>query len=440
MTEEWRRRDVAHLWHPYTEITSFEGSAFPIIERAEGVYLYELGGRPLLDGISSWWCVNLGHNHPRLVGAIREQAGALQHCILAGMSHPKAIELAERLARLAPSDLNHAYFACDGSSAVESALKMAVQYRVNIGQKGRTRFIGLADGYHGDTLGAMAVGFVETFHGDFRDILTPAFQACSPHCAACPCSRAPGSCDVECFESMEQLVREHHREVTAVVLEPLCQGAGGMRIYPADYLRRLRRLCDEHDLLLIADEIAVGFGRTGRMFACETADIAPDIMTLGKGMTGGYLPMSVAMVSDRIYDTFRSDGGRSRTFYDGHTFCGNPITSALALAALDIYGQADFLPSLPPKERQLAEGMAALKRAAPDSTVLTLGLIGVLELSDSDGGSDRAHRIAGCALDLGLFIRPLGPAVYLWPPLTSTADELGEMLSLLKSAGERTPA
>jgi len=311
---------------------------------------------------------------------------------------------------------------------------MAVQYRVNIGQPEKNRFIGLAEGYHGDTFGAMGVGFVETFHKDFEAILTPAYQAVSPHCADCPYGKTRQTCDVECFDSMAQLLRDHHDEVTAVILEPLCQAAGGMRIYPEEYLHRTRALCDEMDVLLIADEIAVGFGRTGAMFACKRAGIVPDIMTLGKGMTGGYLPMSAAMVSDRIYDTFRADGKRARTFYDGHTFCGNPITSAVALAALETYEAENIPASLAPKIEQLAEGMDRLKAFAPNSTVLTLGLIGVLELSEQDGGSARAKRVGQRALDVGLFIRPLGPAVYLWPPLTTTSEELQTMLELLQRA------
>jgi len=438
MSGDLRKRDVRHLWHPYTEITGFEAMDFPIIERAEGVYLFDTEGRRFLDGIASWWCVNLGHSHPRLVAALREQAGMLQHAILGGMSHPRAIELAERLAAITPAGLEHAYFACDGSSAVESALKMAIQYRANIGETGRTRFIGLADGYHGDSLGAMGVGFVEAFHGDFRDAVVPAFQAASPHCAVCACGQRAGECDVECFASMEEVVEKHHREVTAVVVEPLCQGAAGIRIYPEEYLRRLRRLCDARDLLLIADEIAVGFGRTGSLFACERAGIVPDILTLGKGMTGGLLPMSVAMSTERIYDSFRRDGDRVRTFYDGHTFCGNPVTAAVALAALDVYEEDDVVAACAPRIAQLGAGIRAVGERLPNSTVLTLGLIGVVEVHEDDGGAARAAAIGRRAMELGLFMRPLGPAVYLWPPLVSTEAELGEMLALLDQAVAET--
>ncbi|MBN1257421.1 MAG: adenosylmethionine--8-amino-7-oxononanoate transaminase [Planctomycetes bacterium] len=434
MINDLHLRDRKHLWHPYTEITAFEGAQFPIIERADGVYLYEVGGRKLLDGISSWWCVNLGHNHPRLVGAIWEQAAKLQHSILGGMSHPSAIRLAEQLAEIAPGELTHVYYAGDGSSATEAALKIAIQYWKNLDVAGRTRFISLEDGYHGDTLGAVGVGYVEQFHKDFTELLPPATRAPSPHCADCPCGKVAGECEVDCFTGMEELIRKYHRVTAAIIVEPLCQGAAGIRIYPEEYLRRLRRLCDEFDLLLIADEIAVGFGRTGKMFACERAGLVPDMMTIGKGLTGGYLPMSAVMLTDKIYNTFRRDGERIRTFYHGHTFCGNPITSELASAAISVYQDEDIINNSQPRSKQLEAALRRLAEPLQNSTVLTLGMIGVIELSPADGGSARATRIAAKALEAGLFIRPLGPAVYLWPPLTITESELDDMLAILKDA------
>ena len=434
-----RERDIRHLWHPYTDITSFERQdAYTLIERAEGVTLYEAGGRPLLDGISSWWCVNLGHGHPRLVEAIQRQAERLQHCILGGISHPGAVELAERLARLTPGDLNHAFFCGDGASACEAALKIALQYWVNVGETERTEFICLADGYHGDTLGAMSVGFVEAFHKPFAGVVKPAHRAPSPHCNRCPFGKQPETCAIECFDPMEQLIREHHRRTAAVIVEPLCQGAAGVRIYPDPYLRKLRRLCDEYGLLLICDEIAVGFGRTGSMFASERAAIAPDIMTLGKGLTGGYLPMSAAMVTSRIHDSFRRRDGQARTFFHGHTFCGNPITSACALAALDVYEEDRIIERLPPRIAQLREGMTAPAATLDGAKVRTLGMIGALELSEQSGGAARAQEIARQANQLGLFIRPLGASVYLWPPLVVSEEELVQMLSILKQAVFKT--
>ena len=438
MRDRLRQLDIEHIWHPYTDVTAFEKLDFPIIDRAEGAWLYDMDGRAMLDGISSWWCVNLGHGHPRLVEAIREQASRLQHTLLGGASHPKAIDMAARLAEIAPDGLDHSMFAADGSCAVEAALKMSLQYWRIVGKPERTNFICLTDGYHGDTLGAIGVGYVPTFHDNFESAVHKAHAACSPHCAECPCGLRPDTCDVECFESMRKLIADIHGQTAAVIVEPLCQAAGGMRIYPEEYLRRLRRECDDHGLLLIADEIAVGFGRTGAMFACQRAGISPDIITIGKGLTGGYLPMSATLVTDRIYDSFRSDDGQTRTLYHGVTFCGNPITSAVALAALDVYAEEKIVESMSPRIEQLDTGMRRIGALLSDSFVQSLGMIAKAHLNDAAGGSERAGRIAQRARELGLFIRHLGSVVYLWPPLTCTNDELARMLEILETAADRT--
>ncbi len=443
MAETLRDLDIKYLWHPCTDINKLEQVAFPIIERAQGVYLYETGGRPLLDGIASWWCVNLGHSHPRLIEAIQKQAPQLQHAILGGMSHPNAIRLAERLAQITPGNLQHSFFCSDGASAVEAALKISVQYWANTGEKGRYRFIGLEEGYHGDTLGVMGVGYVEAFHRDYQNVVRPAYHARSPHCLDCPYGKTPDSCGIECFDSMEDIIHEHHREVAAVVVEPLCQAAAGIRIYPEAYLQRLRRLCDKYNLLLIADEIAVGFGRTGVMFACEKAGIVPDIMTVGKGITGGYLPLSAAVVNDRIYQSFRNkEDKRDNTFQHSHTFGGNPIITGLALAALDVYRDEKVLEQCQPRITQLAAGMAGISALLKGSKWRALGMMGVVEIAD-DIADDKAIPGAGASLaativrkcyELGLFLRPRGRAIYLWPPLTVTETELGQMISIIMQA------
>lgn len=440
MDNDFRQRDIRHLWHPCTDINAFEKTQFPVIERASGVYLYEVGGRALLDGIASWWCVNLGHGHPKLIKAIQDQASQLQHAILGGMSHPNAIALAERLAEITPGELSHSFFCSDGASAVESALKIAVQYWANNGQENRTRFVGLEDGYHGDTLGAMGIGYIDAFHRDYRDMVRPAYRALSPHCAQCPCEKEPESCGIECFSSMEEIIEEHHKEIAAVIVEPLCQGAAGVHIYPETYLRRLRRLCDDYNLILIADEIAVGFGRTGSMFACERAGIAPDIMTVGKGLTGGYMPLSAVIATSRIYDSFRNkeNDSRDNTFNHSHTFGGNPIITALALAAIKVYEEEGVLEKCRPRISQLAEGMGGLGNNLKKSKVRAMGMMGVVEVNDASGGAERAARIGQRAYQLGLFLRPRGRAVYLWPPLTTTEDELGKMISIIDMSIEQT--
>jgi adenosylmethionine---8-amino-7-oxononanoate aminotransferase len=350
--------------------------------------------------------------------------------MLGGMSHPGAIELAERLSRIVPG-LGHAMFAADGSMAIEAALKIALQYRTNRGEGNRTVFIALEDGYHGDALGGIGAGYIETFHKPFSPAVQPALRAASPHCARCPKDLQPSDCGIECFDSMAALVKKHHARCTAVIVEPLCQGAAGMRIYPAAYLRLLRELCDKYGLLLIADEVAVGFGRTGAMFACEKAGIRPDIMTLGKGLTGGMLPMSAALVTDEIYETFRADGAKTRTFYHGTTFCGNPITSAAALAALDVYEEERIIERIPVSSQILEEGMGKVAALLDDSPMHTLGMIAAVEIRDSAGGATRARNIVAKAYELGLFIRPLGPVIYLWPPLNTEENELQHMIEIL---------
>jgi adenosylmethionine---8-amino-7-oxononanoate aminotransferase len=434
MTPSLSELDYRHLWHPYTDITAYERGPFLSIERAEGIYLYDQDGRAIMDGIASWWACALGHSHPRLVKAIQEQAAVLQHSILGKLTHPKAIELAARLAALAPGDLNHVYFACDGSSAVEAALKMVLQYWVHMGRPHRKEFVYLEEGYHGDTLGAISVGYVQQFHHFFDHVIRRAHMAPSPHCPCCASEKQDDHCAMKAFEGMEALVREHHKSLAAVIVEPLCQGAAGMRIYPAHYLQRLRALCDEHDIFLIADEIAVGFGRTGAMFACEKAGIVPDILCLGKALTGGYLPMSAALVTDRIYNGFRSDGDGDRTFYDGHTFCGNPITAALALETLHVFEDEKILEQIQPRTRQMAMCFTELSAREEIHYAKTLGMIGMCAVKDEAGGAARARRVAEKALDLGLFIRPLGNILYLWPPLTTTEGGLDQMVRILNRA------
>lgn len=437
LLETLRDLDIRHLWHPYTSTTAFEEGRYTCFDSGEGVYLYEPGGRPVLDGISSWWATALGHSHPRLVDAIREQAGILQHSILGNLSHPMAVRLASKLADITPKGLNHVYFACDGASATEAALKMAIQYWHNIGQPDRARFVSLAEGYHGDTLGAVGVGFVPQFHRCFENAVVRSYVAKAPHAPSDSGDAAEGDAVDLAFTSIEALVQKKHTKLAGVILEPLCQGAAGIRIYPAEYLRKVRALCDEHELLLIADEIAVGFGRTGSMFACDQAGIVPDILCLGKALTGGYLPMSAAIATDEIYEAFRSDETHDRTFYDGHTFCGNPITSAVALEALNIYTGEAIVESCEPLASQLREGMVEIGAYPCVAYQKSLGMIGMCAFTEKAGGAAIARAVAQAAMELGLFIRPLGEVIYLWPPLVTTSDQLEEMIDLLKDAIEQ---
>ncbi len=435
--EELRELDLRHLWHPYTDINAFESAPYRCFERGEGVYLYDMHGKRFYDGISSWWATALGHSHPRVVEAIQRQAAKLQLSILGNASHPLAVELAHRIAQITPDGLEHVYFAADGASATEAALKIAIQYWWNIGNAQKTQFVALEDGYHGDTLGAVGVGFVQQFHKPFEKALVRAHVAQAPHCTCCQYEDS-GPCAMAAYESMRAIVEQHHASLAAVIVEPLCQGAAGIRIYHESYLRALRELCDKYNVLLIADEIAVGFGRTGAMFACERAVITPDMMCLGKGLTAGYLPMSATIVTDQIYDSFRSGGGVDRTFYDGHTHCGNPITSAAALAAIDVYTSEDIVSASIPRAAQLAAGFERIAKLDTVAHAKTLGMIGMCSFTEEAGAAAFAKRATQRALDNGLFIRPLGNALYLWPPLVSTETELSGMLAIFEEAILRT--
>lgn len=435
MSGSLRDLDHRHLWHPYTDARPNASAPFLNIVRAEGVYLYEESGRRLLDGISSWWSVALGHGQPRIVAAIQEQAAKLQHAILGTLTHAPAIELATRLAALLPGDLNRIYFASDGSSAVEAALKMAVQYWRNRDRPEKTRFVSIEGAYHGDTIGAMGVGLISWFEETYLGIVSRAAQAPSPHLPRKATEGEQLAFALKSVEGLREVIeKEGPQCIAAIIVEPLCQGASGIRIYPPEYLRGVRELCDEYQVLLIADEIATGFGRTGTMFACEQAGIVPDMMCLGKALTGGYLPMSAVAATDALYASFSAPESKSPVFWDGHTFCGNPITAAAALAALEVFEERSIPDSCKAGAAILAEGFAVLGALPCVAYHRCLGMIGMCAFTEAAGGAALAREVCRRALEQGLFIRPLGEVLYLWPPLTSTEEELGEMLAMLRQA------
>lgn len=427
-----RDLDLKHVFHPYTNITRFEEGPFTAFERGEGVTLYTTEGKAMLDGISSWWCTALGHGHPNVVEAIREQAGVLQQSMLGNLSHPKAVELAVKLAEIAPGDLSHSYFASDGASATEAALKLAIQYWWNIGRPEKYRFISLEDGYHGDTLGVMGVGFVRDFHGPFGKAIHRGLVAPTPWVACNSDDPREEEQAEKAIGQLREMLEKHHHELAGFILEPLVQGAAGIRIYPESYLRAARELCTEYEVLLIADEIATGFGRTGARFACDKAGVVPDILCLGKALSGGYLPASATIVPDWMYQTFRSTPDQDRTFYDGHTFCGNPITSAAAVAAIEAYegdGLYEHANALAPR---LRAGIESIGRHAAVDHWKSKGLVGSVTFKPTGGQLTR--EIGQRAMEIGLLIRPLGEVLYLWPPLVTSEGELDTMLERFEAA------
>ncbi len=421
-SDKLRKKDRKFLWHPYSSHSAMAKNDFPVIARGKGSYLFDTDGKRWFDAISSWWCCNLGHSHPLLVKAIKTQAGKLQHSILGNMSHPPAIELAEKISGLFPGNNRRVFFASDGSSAVEAALKIAVQYWHNIGEPGRCRLVSLENAYHGDTLGSVSVGFLPHFHRPFKPLTFPVYRASAPFCAKCSFGLSPSTCRCECFQPMRALIEKHHAKIAAVIVEPLCQCAAGMRIYDGKYLRKLSELCRANKILLIADEIAVGFGRTGAMFAFERAGIDPDIVCLGKSLSGGYLPISATVVKENIYASFNASPV-DHTFYHGHTFAGNPIAAATALEVLKIFDRDRIVAGARRKGKLMEAGMKAFKSLKGVESVRCLGMIAALELEPGKDGCRRAQEVKKILWRQGILVRPLGNVIYLMPPL-NTPDTL----------------
>ena len=415
----YQMMDRQSLWHPYTRFSALEAQPLPVITHGEGAFLYDDSGRKYLDAISSWWACNLGHGHPRIIEAIIRQTRELQHSILGNLSHPRAIELAAMITGLFPDD-RRVMFASDGSCAVEAALKIALQYWYNMGQLEKTKFVALDFAYHGDTLGAVSVGYLEHFHKPFKSALFPVFQAPAPCCGTCAFHESETVCLRECFDTMRLILKEHAHELAAVIIEPMCQGSGGMRIQNPDYLRRLARLCQDEGVLLIADEIAVGMGRTGKLFAFEHAEILPDIVCMGKSLSAGYLPISATVVKAPIYETFR-DMPEDHTFYHGHTFAGNPIAAAAAIETLKVYEEEGIVAQSAAMAKVLAEELSSLAGLPGVRNVRSLGMIGVVELEDDkDGaGTRRAVQVRDRLRANGILLRPLGPVIYVMPPLVT---------------------
>jgi adenosylmethionine-8-amino-7-oxononanoate aminotransferase len=402
----WVEADRRHVWHPYTQMQTAP-PPLPVV-RAEGIYLYTADGRRLLDGISSWWVNIHGHNHPRLNRALAAQAERLAQVIFAGLTHEPAARLAAALAQRAPGRLPWVFYADDGSTAVEAALKMAYQHWRHRGEPRRTLFVAFDGAYHGDTFGAMAAGGVAAFHAAFSELFFTVRRARTPHSAAAGSASPPLA---------EVLDREGER-VAAVILEPMLQGAGGMLVQTPAFLREVRELTRRHGVPLIADEVLTGFGRTGRLFACEHGPIAPDLLCLSKALTGGYLPLAATLASDEIYTSFLS-ADRSRTFFHGHSFTGNALACAVALESLALFEEEDRLGRIARLERLFAARLAALVSHPAVAAVRNLGAMAALELLPAAGGGyldDLGPLLASRLLERGLLLRPLGNILYLLPP------------------------
>jgi adenosylmethionine---8-amino-7-oxononanoate aminotransferase len=412
--------DKRRVWHPYTPMDAWISTAQPlVIERAEGARLFDADGRSLLDGNASWWAALLGHRHPRLVAALERQAERLCHVALAGITHEPAALLAEELIAISPASLSRVFFSDDGSTAVEVAIKLCLQYWGQNGRPARRRFVALDGAFHGETLGATSLGGVEVFRRPFAGVTLE-------------CVHVPSAADghERAFEALESLVARGADEIAAIVLEPIVQGAAGMRIYDPGYLRAARELATRHDLFLVLDEVFTGYGRTGPFWAAEHALVSPDLVCIAKGMSGGMLPLAATLVSERIFEGFL--GAPERAFFHGHTFCGNPLGTAVAREVLAVYRDEAILERALPKAAKIARAFEELGELPGVVTSRSLGMIGALELEGSSGYLERAGwRVYDQALERGAYLRPLGNVVYVTPPLNIDDSELDQLLSIV---------
>ncbi|ATP39703.1 adenosylmethionine--8-amino-7-oxononanoate transaminase [Solibacillus sp. R5-41] len=437
---DWQERDLKHVWHPCSQMKDYEQFPPIVIERGEGVWLYDEHGNRYLDAVSSWWVNLFGHANSRLSRAISEQAFQLEHTIFANFTHEPAIRVAEKLVALTPEGLNKVFFADNGSSSIEVALKMSFQFHMQSGKITKKRFLALTDAYHGETLGALSVGGVDLYNDVYQPLLLDTVRAQGPDCFRCPFNDQPASCQAQCIRFVEEELFLHHEEITAVIIEPLIQAAAGMKMYPPIYLERLRALCTKYDVHLIADEIAVGFGRTGTMFACEQANISPDFMCLSKGLTGGYLPLSVVLTTDAIYDAFYDDYNKMKAFLHSHSYTGNTLACRVALEVLTIFEEENYIEIVQRKGEYMRKlAIEAFSDLPYVGEYRQIGLVGAIELvSNRDSkeplpSEDRVgYQIYKKALTKGLLIRPLGNILYFMPPYIITDEEMRFMIQTTK--------
>lgn len=422
-----------HIWHPFTN-AAIDPAPIPV-ERAEGVWLYTRDGRKTLDAISSWW-VNLhGHANPRIAAAIAEQARKLEQVIFAGFTHHAAEEFAARLSKWLPRELTRLFFSDDGSTAVEVALKLAVQYFYNLGQPEKHEIIALQYGYHGDTAGAMSVSDDAPFTDAFHSMLYRVHRVHTAHCFKCPVGLRRESCHIECSGALAELLEERGDKIAALILEPLIHAAGGMIVYPPEFLRIARGLCTRHNVLLIADEVLTGFGRTGKMFACELAGVVPDLMCLSKGITGGFLPMGATLATDRVYAAFDSKDSM-HTFYHGHSYTGNALACAAANESLRIFEDEPVFERIAGITRIHEERLAQLRAMPQVAGTRQIGTIGIAELRAEDGGylSSLRPKLQRFFLQRDVLLRPLGNVVYVLPPYVISPDQLHRVYDVISEA------
>ncbi len=429
---DWQKEDLKYIWHPCSQMKDYETLPPIVIERGEGINLYDINGKCYKDVISSWWCNLLGHCNPRINEALKKQVDTLEHVIFANFSHKQVITLCEELMKDLPEGLCKFNFADNGSSAIEMSLKMSFQYHYQTGNPQKKRFMALTDAYHGETLGALAVGGVDLYSELYKPLLLDVIRIDGPDCFRCPYGKSRDNCNCECFENAKEAFKKYADETAAIIVEPLLQGSAGMKVYPPLYLKKLRQLCDEYNVHLIADEIATGYGRTGKMFAFDHAGVSPDIMCLSKGLTGGYMPMAVAITTQKIYDAFYDDYLKGKAFMHSHTYAGNPLACSCAVEVLRILKDENIIEKANTRavyfNRIIKEKFLPLENVGE---VRSIGLINAIELVKDkktkvplDSAQRTGYQIYKKALERGVILRPLGDVIYFNPPLIIEKDDM----------------
>lgn len=413
--------DKEYVWHPFTQMKEYAGEDVLVIEKGEGNYLVDTEGNRYLDGVASLWVNIHGHRKKEIDEAVKAQLDKIAHSTLLGVTNEPAVRLAKRLVEIAPSGLNHVFYSDNGSTAVEVALKIAFEYWQLKGRKEKQKFVSFRDSYHGDTLGAVSVGHIELFHEIYRPLLFPTHQAPSPK-------------DPKCLDWIAELFKREGGTIAGAVIEPLVQAAGGMIVQPKGFLRGLKELCEKHDVLLIADEVATGFGRTGTMFACEQEKVSPDLLCLAKGLTGGYLPLAATLVTDGIYEAFLGEYSEFKTFFHGHSYTGNPLGCAAALANLDIFEKEKVIEAIQPKIRTMTEALGRFRDIPQVKEVRQKGLMVGIEIGDFPLEARIGHRIGLAARKKHVLIRPLGNVIVLMPPLSISEDEILFLVAVIYDA------
>ena len=446
MTEEMSllEKDKEYVWHPFTQMKEWvEKDEQLIIERGEGIKLYDTEGNQYYDGVSSIWLNVHGHQKQELDQAIKDQLDKIAHSTMLGLANEPATNLAEKLVEISPQGLKKVFYSDSGSTAVEIALKMAFQYWNQIEDEvgPKDKFITLSNAYHGDTIGSVSVGGIDLFHKIYKPMLFNSLETTSPYCYRCPFDEEEDECNFSCIKELEQIMQDHHQEVAALIIEPLMQGAGGMIAAPDGYLKKVRELCNKYNILLIADEVAVGFGRTGKMFACKHEDVQPDIMAVAKGISGGYLPISATLTTDQIYDAFYDDYETQKTFFHGHSYTGNPLAAAVSVANLELFEEEAIIESLPDKIENVKGKLAEIDKLEHVGDIRQQGLMVGIELVKNKKSKEAysyqqqiGSQVAQKAREKGMIIRPLGDVVVFMPPLCSNSDQLLEMLSIIETS------